>query len=452
MAQQNHSNSFSLPDEANLKQVISDVLAQAKKQGASQAEAGLTVSQGLNVSARMREVETVEMQQDNGLGITVYFGQHKGTASTSNLDPKALSQAVEAACNIAKYTSEDEFSGLADKSLLATEFPDLDLYHPWDIDSEKALQLALECESAALDYDDHIVNSEGAAVDMGQSLSVYGNSNDFLAAQRKTRHSISCSVVAQKDDAMQRDYWYDNARKADLLDTPKHIGIETAKRTLSRLGARKIKTQTAPVLFSAQMARSIISHVFSAINGSSQYRKASFLLDKMGDKIMPDWLSVKEDPFILQGLNSAAYDSEGVATHKNNIIEDGVLNTYLLGSYSARKLGLTSTGHAGGVRNVAVTHGDKNLADLLKTMHTGLYVTELMGQGVNGLTGDYSRGAAGFWVENGELLYPVEEITIAGNLKDMLMNITEIGADVDKRSSLHVGSLLISSMMIAGAE
>ncbi len=449
MSQQN-SNSFLMPDESKLKQIIADVLDQAKLKGATQAEAGLTMSQGLSVSARMREVETIELQQDNGLGITVYFGKHKGTASTSNLDEGAIKATLEAACNIAKYTSEDEFSGLADKELMATEFPDLDLYHPWEIDSEQAMEMALECEAAALDYDKKIINSEGASVDTGISLSIYANSNDFMAAVAKSRHSISCSVVAEHKGAMQRDYWYDTSRIANQLDSVKSIGLQTAERTLKRLNAQKLKTQSSPVLFSAQMARGLINNVFNAISGSSQYRKASFLLDKIDHVILPEWLSIEEKPFIKQGLNSASYDGEGVATKELEIVTNGRLNTYLLSTYSARKLGRQSTGHSGGVRNIRVTHGDKDLTAMLKTLDTGLYVTELMGQGVNTITGDYSRGAAGFWVEKGEVQYPVDEITIAGNLNDMLLQIVEIGADIDLRSSLHMGSLLLESMMIAG--
>lgn len=449
---QHNSNSFLMPDESKLKQIIADVLDQAKIKGASQAEAGLSMSQGLSVSARMREVETIELQQDNGLGITVYFGQNKGTANTSNLDEKAIKATVEAACNIAKYTSEDEFSGLADKALMATEFPDLDLYHPWDVDSEKAMQMALECEAAALDYDSKIINSEGASVDTDVSLSIYGNSHGFMAAQAKSRHSISCSVVAEHEGAMQRDYWYDTSRIASKLDSVTSIGQKTAEQTLKRLNAQKLKTQKAPILYSAEMARGLISHVFGAINGSSQYRKASFLLDKIEQIILPEWLSINENPFIQQGLSSAAFDGEGVATQQSDIITDGRLNTYLLSSYSARKLGRQTTGHSGGVRNISVTHGDKTLQGMLKTLGTGLYVTELMGQGVNTITGDYSRGAAGFWVENGEIQYPVEEITIAGNLNEMLKQIVEIGGDIDLRSSLHIGSLLIENMMIAGGD
>lgn len=449
---QENSSSFLMPDESKLKQMIADVLQQAKKKGATQAEAGLSISQGLSVSARMREVETIEMQQDNGLGITVYFGQHKGTASTSNLDPAALQATIDAACNIAKYTSEDSYSGLADADLMATEFPDLDLFHPWQVDSEQAMKIALECESAALDFDGKIVNSEGASVDTGQSLSVYGNSHGFLAAQARTRHSISCSVVAEHNGSMQRDYWYDVSRLAGQLDSAKDIGIKTAERTLRRLDAQKLKTQTAPILFSAEMARGLIGHVLSAIKGSAQYRKSSFLLGKANELILPEWLSIHENPYLMQGLSSAAYDSEGVATTEKDIVTNGRLNTYLLSSYSARKLNLNTTGHAGGVKNISVTHGDKNLKQMLSTLDKGLYVTELMGQGVNLTTGDYSRGATGFWVENGEIQYPVEEVTIAGNLNELLMRIVEIGADIDTRSSTRLGSLLISEMMIAGGK
>ncbi|MBL7005348.1 MAG: metalloprotease PmbA, partial [Gammaproteobacteria bacterium] len=294
------------------------------------------------------------------------------------------------------------------------------------------------------------VNSEGAGVDSTLSLGVYGNSHGFLAARLKSRHSISCSVVAEHNGAMQRDYWYDSSRIASLMDDPKNIGQIAAQRTVKRLDAQKIKTQTAPVLFSPEMARGLFSNVFSAIGGTSQYRKASFLLDKLDQIILPTWLSINEDPFVLQGLNSASYDGEGVATKVNEIVTSGRLNTYLLSSYSARKLGRRTTGHAGGVRNISISRGEKDLTAMLKTLDNGLFVTELMGQGVNTITGDYSRGAAGFWVENGEIKYPVEEITIAGNLTDMLKGIVEIGADIDKRSSLHVGSLLIEKMMIAG--
>lgn len=450
---QSNSNSFLLPDESKLKQIITDVLQQAADKGATQAEAGLSVSQGLSVSARQREPETIELQQDNGLGITVYFGKNKGTASTSNLDEAAIKKTLEAACNIAKYTSEDEYSGLAEKQFLATEFPDLDLYHPWDIDSGRAMEMALECEQAALEFDSKIANSEGASVDTDVSLSVYGNSHDFIASQKKSRHSISCSVIAEDEKgSMQRDYWYDTSRIANNMSSLQHIGKTAAERTLKRLNARKIKTQESPILFSPEMARGLISNVFKGISGSAQYRKASFLLDKIDQIILPEWLSIEEDPFIQQGLSSSAYDGEGVATKKAKIIDAGRINTYLLSSYSARKLGMQKTGHAGGVRNVSVTHGDKDLSAMLKSLNKGLFVTELMGQGVNTVTGDYSRGAAGYWVENGEIQYPVEEITIAGNLNDMLKQIVEIGADIDLRSSLQIGSLLIENMMIAGSD
>lgn len=450
MPEQNF-NSFCLPDEGKLKQIIADVLAQAKIKGATQAEADLSTSQGLSVSARMREAETIQLQQDNELSISVYFGKNKATASTSNLDKDALKATLEAACTIAKYTSEDEFSGLADGSLMATEFPDLDLFHPWNIDSEQAMKMALECEAVALDYDAKISNSEGGSVDTRVSLSVYGNSHGFIAAQAKSRHSISCSVVAEKDALMQRDYWYDTSIIADRLDTVEQIGKKAAERTLKRLSAQKLTTQTSPILFSNEMAGGIISHIFTAISGTSQYRKASFLLDKIDQIILPEWLSIKENPYVLQGLGSSPYDDEGVTTKAIDIITDGRLNTYLLDSYAARKLGRQSTGHAGGVRNITVSHSDNDLNAMLKTLDTGLYVTELMGQGVNTITGDYSRGAAGFWVEKGEIQFPVEGVTIAANLNTMLKQIVAIGSDIDLRSSLHTGSLLIEKMMIAGA-
>lgn len=448
----NQPNILAFPDAESFKNIVADTLKMARAKGATQAEAVLSVSQGLSVAARMREVETIEHQQDNGLGISVYFGQHKGSASTSNLDPEAIRKSVEAACNIAKYTSEDRCTGLADRDLIATEFRELDLYHPWHITPESAIELALECEAAALDFDPRITNSEGASVDMRAGVSVYGNTYDFLQAQHKTRHSLSCAVIGESNGNMQRDYRYDINRNPDHLSSARAIGEKAAERTVKRLGARKLRTQSAPVLFAPEVARSIIGHFTSAVGGSAQYRKASFLLDMVGAKVFPDFLQLVETPFEKQALGSANFDSEGVAVTQADLVTDGVIQSYLLDSYAARKLGLKSTGHSGGVHNLTLGDTGKSFQDCLKTMHAGLLVTELMGHGVNIVTGDYSRGAAGFWVENGEILYPVEEVTIASNLKDMFMGISEIGDDLDRLGNIRTGSILIDNMTIAGMD
>ncbi len=443
---------LAFPDREELKNIVADTLKMAQQNGATQAEAGLSVSQGLSVATRMRDVETVEHQQDNGLGISVYFGQHKGSANTSNLDSDAVRKTVEAACNIAKYTSEDPCAGLADAELMATEIRSLDLYHPWDISPESVIDLALECEAAALDYDSRIVNSEGASVDMNAGISVYGNSHGFLQAQQKTRHSISCAVVGESDGNMQRDYWYDISRNPDSLSTAHSVGAKAAERTVNRLDAQKLKTQQSPVMLVAELARGLVGHFTSAISGSAQYRKASFLLDARDTQVFPDYFQLVEHPFEPQALSSANYDGEGVAVREGHLVRDGVVQNYLLDSYSARKLGMQTTGHASGVHNLAVNNTGKSFVEMLKTMHRGLLVTELMGHGVNSVTGDYSRGAAGFWVENGEIRFPVEEVTIAANLRDMFKGILEVGTDVDRRGSIFTGSLLINNMTIAGSD
>ncbi len=444
-----NNNSLTESDES-LKNIIADTLQLAKKNGATQAEAGLTVSEGMSVSARMRSVETVEYQKDNGLGISVYFGKHKGTASTSSLDIDSIRKTVEAACNIAKYTSEDPCTGLADAELMASEFVPLDLYHEWNISSDQAIQMALECEAAALDYDDSITNSEGASVDVGKGISVYGNSHGFLQQERKTRHSISCSVVAEDDHGMQRDYWYDVNRKPELLQSVTELGQKAASRTIQRLGAKKLKTGQFPVMYVPEMARGLIGHFNSAISGSAQYRKASFLLDALDTQVFPDFIQLIEQPFKKIALGSANYDAEGVATREQHLVQNGIVQSYLLDSYAARKLGRQTTGHASGVHNLTLNDTGKDFEGCLKLMDKGLLVTELMGQGVSTVTGDYSRGAAGFWVENGEIQYPVEEITIASNLKDMFAGIIEVGTDVDFRSNIQCGSIIIENMTIAG--
>ena len=443
---------LAFPDADSFKNIVADALKLAQANGATQAEAGLSVSQGLSVTARMRAVETIEHQQDNGLGISVYIGQHKGSASTSNLDPQAIQKTVEAACNIAKYTSEDPCAGLADADQLAVQFAELDLYHPWEITPEQVIELVLECENSALDFDSRIVNSEGASVSINAGISVYGNTHGFLQAESKTRHSISCSVVGESDGGMQRDYWYEMSRNPDRLATARSVGLKAAERTVKRLDAQKLKTQQAPVLFVPEMARGLMGHLSSAIGGSAQYRKASFLLDAIDTRIFPGFLQLVEYPFESQALGSANYDSEGVAIKQASLISDGVLQSYLLDSYAARKLGLQTTGHASGVHNLTLQSTGKSFTDCLKTMHRGLLVTELMGHGVNTVTGDYSRGAAGFWVENGEVQFPVEEITIAANLLEMFQGIVEIGDDLDIRGNIRTGSILLENMTIAGAD
>jgi len=448
----NNPDILAFPDSDSLKNIVADTLKLALANGATQAEAGLSVSQGLSVTARMRSVETIEHQQDNGLGISVYIGQHKGSASTSNLDPDAIRKTVEAACNIAKYTSEDSCTGLADASLLANEFVDLDLYHPWEISPEQVIDLVLECENTALDFDPRVVNSDGASVDINSGLSVYGNSHGFLQSESKSRHSISCSVVGESAAGMQRDYWYEISRNPDQLGTARAVGLKAAERTVKRLDAQKLKTRQAPVLFVPEIARGLFGHLGSAIGGSAQYRKASFLLDAVGTCIFPDFLQLTEYPFEPQALGSANYDSEGVAVKEAKLISDGVLQSYLLDSYAARKLGLQTTGHASGVHNLTLQSTGKSFLDCVKTMHQGLLVTELMGHGVNTVTGDYSRGAAGFWVDNGEIQFPVEEITIAANLRDMFQGIVEIGNDLDMRGNIRTGSILLDNMTIAGAD
>jgi len=406
-----------------LKNSVQHLLDEAKEQGASAAEAGLSQENGLSVSARLGEVETIEHHCGQGLGITVYFGQRKGSASTTDLSPESIKETVTAACSIARYTSEDVYAGLPEKELLATEFPDLDLNHPWSISADEAIILAVECEDAARNFHADISNSEGATVNTHQGIHVMGNSLGFLQGYISTRHSLSCSVLAQRGDSMQRDYWYSVARNANNLEAASAIGRKAAERALRRLEGRSLSTRQCPVLYSAEIASGLLSSFISAISGGNLYRKASFLLDAIDTQVFPDFVHIYEQPHLKGALGSSAYDSEGVATKTRDIVSEGILRSYVLGTYSARKLGLRSTGNAGGVRNLTIDSGDLDFQGMLKKLDTGLLVTELMGQGVNILTGDYSRGAAGFWVENGVIQYPVEEITIAGNLKDMLKNI-----------------------------
>ncbi len=433
-----------------LKNIVQDLLDEAKSQGASAAEAGLSQENGLSVSARLGEVETIEHHCGQGLGITVYFGQHKGSSSTSDLSPASIKEAVSAACSIARYTNADEYSGLPEQERLATEFPDLDLNHPWDVSVDAAIELAIECEDAARSYHAEISNSEGASVNTHQGIHVMGNSLGFLQGYQSTRHSLSCSVLAQRGDSMQRDYWYSVSRDAQQLESAVSIGNKAAERAVRRLAGRSLSTRQCPVLYSAEIASGLLSSFIGAISGGNLYRKSSFLLDAIDSQVFPEFVHIHEQPYLIGALGSAAYDGEGVATTARDIVSAGVLRSYVLSTYSARKLGLQSTGNAGGVRNLTIDSGVLDFQGMLKQLGTGLLVTELMGQGVNMVTGDYSRGAAGFWVENGEIQYPVEEITIAGNLKDMLKNIVSVGSDVEYRGNVRTGSILVERMSIAG--
>lgn len=441
--------------QAQLQEMSESVLCLAKVAGASAAEAEISLGFGQNVSVRLGETETIEYNRDKGMSVTVYFGQQKGHASTSDLSSQALQDTVDAACNIARYTAQDEFCGLADAALMAKDIADLDLYHPWDISVEQALEIAKECESAARGVDSRINNSEGASVSAYEGMFAYANSHGFSGGYPSSRHSISCSVIAEADDGMQRDYWYSNARSADDLDSAQAIGRLAGERTVRRLGCRRVKTAQVPVLFEAPLASGLISSLVSAISGGSLYRKSSFLLDSLGKQVMSPIVNIEEMPHLKHGLASAAFDNEGVATSPRSLIEKGVLQGYMLSSYSARKLGMTTTGNAGGNHNLIVSHarGDASRLDfngLLKVMGTGLLVTELLGHGLNMVTGDYSRGAAGFWVENGVIAYPVEEITIAGNMQQMFQQIIGIGSDVLAQGSKQTGSILIERMTVAG--
>ncbi len=436
-------------DMDRLAQLAEDVIRRARAAGASQAEVAASTETGLSVNVRLGEVETVEHTRDRGFGLTVYFGQRKGTASTADLNEDSIQATIDQACAIARFTEEDPAAGLADPSLMATEFPDLDSWHPWTIDTPQAIELGQRIEAAGRAHQG-ITNSDGATVQAGHSLSVYANSHGFVGRERGTRHSLSVSLIAEDGNGMQRDYWYDSARApGDLMDA-QALGDKAAERTLARLDARSLSTRQCPVLFAPEMARGLIGHLVSAVSGGALYRQASFLLDHAGRQIMPSWMNIVERPRMPRGQASAAFDGEGVATAERPLIENGVLARYILGSYSARKLGLSTTGNAGGIHNLVVAPGQDDFAGMLKRMGTGLLVTEVMGQGVSTITGDYSRGAAGFWVENGEIAYPVEEITIAANLREMFAGIVAVGADVDRRSHILTGSILLERMTVAG--
>ena len=433
-----------------LRELVALAVDTARKSGASASEAALSRTAGLDVNVRLGEVETIEHTRDHSLGVTVYFGHGKGSASSTDFRPSAVRETVEAACRIARHTAQDEFAGLADPGRMAVDPPDLDLFHPWEITPDEAISLALEAETAARDHDPRITNSDGASVSKHDGDYVYGNSHGFLEGCSSSRNSLSCVVIAEDPSGMQRGYWYSTARDPDRLEPASRIGETAARRTIRRLGARKLDTRNAPVLYEADVARGVIGHFVSAVRGPNLYRKASFLVDRLGERVMAGHLRIHEQPHLRGALASAAFDGEGVETAPRDLVTGGVLRGYVLDSYSARKLGVPTTGNAGGVHNLTVEPGSKSFEALLAEMGTGLLVTELMGMGVNVVTGDYSRGAAGFWVEGGEIAWPVEEITIAGNLADMFLGIREVGADVDARGAIRTGSLLVDRMTIAG--
>jgi PmbA protein len=435
-----------------LQQVVSSAIAQARTAGASAADADASIQKGLTVTVRMGEVDTIEYHRDRGMAVTVYFGHRKGSASTADLRAAAVSLTVAKACAIARHTASDECAGLAEPESMAREFPDLDLDHPWNLEPEQAVEIARECEAAGLAVDARLTNSEGASLSTHRGVRVFGNSHGFLAGYPSTSHSLSCALLAQHGSDMQRDYWYSLARDATDLQPGPLIGRRAGERALARLGARRLGTRRAAVLFSPEMARGLYSHLIGAIRGTSQYRRASFLLDAAGQLILPPFLQMQERPHLARALASGNFDAEGVATRDRDLVRDGVLDGYVLGSYSARKLGLKTTGNAGGVHNLLVgaPQASHDFAGLLAHMGSGLYVTELMGQGVNGVTGDYSRGASGFWIENGAIAYPVHEITIAGNLRDMYRAIVALGTDVDTQGSIRCGSAVVEGMTIAG--
>jgi PmbA protein len=437
--------------QQELEALVRMALDEAVAQGVDQAEVAASHDLGLSATARLGDVENLEYTNDRGLGITVYKNNCKGNASTSDISPDAVREAVLKACAFATYTAEDQHSGLADADLMCTEVLDLDLDYAWAIDSTAAIAMAIDCEKSGLEYDARINNSEGATVATNRSARAYGNTHGFIGSYTKSSHSMSCVVLAGESGDMQRDYYYSTARDPGDLESASHIGEMAAKRTVSRLGARKIKTTKIPVLFTPELARGFIGHAIGAIAGGAQYRRASFLLDAVGEKIFPDFVSVQERPHLAKGMSSASYDGEGVATYDRDIVTDGVLAAYVLGSYSARRLGLQTTANAGGTQNLIVPGNSGDLDSLIKEMGTGLIVEELIGQGVNAVTGDYSRGVVGQWVENGEIQHPVHEVTIAGNLRDLYKRIAAIGNDPDLRGGIRCGSLLVEEMTVAGS-
>lgn len=436
---------------AELEKLVSLALDEARKLGVDQAEVAASQDSGLSTTARLGDVESLEFTSDRGLGITVFKNSRKGNASTSDISSAAIRETVAKACSFAALTAPDPHSGLADAELMAKNIVDLDLDHPWTLSADDAIAMAIDAENAAVKHDSRISNSEGGTVATNRSSRVYGNTHGFIGGYSRTSHSITAVVLAESEGTMQRDYHYTASRVPDDLESPRHVGKTAAQKTLARLDAIKIKTTNAPVLFVPELARGFIGHAIGAISGGAQYRKSSFLLDAVGETIFPGNLHILERPHLPRAMSSRAFDAEGVATYDRDIVKDGVLQGYVLSSYSARRLGLTSTANAGGVQNLLIPGQDKDRAALIREMQTGFIVEELIGQGVNPVTGDYSRGAVGHWVENGEIQHAVHEVTIAGNLRDLYPRIVAVGNDQDARSGIRCGSLLIEEMTIAGA-
>lgn len=440
----------SAPDTDTLCSLIAQLLDEGRAHGATAAEASIDTGSGLAVTVRLGEVETIEHHRDKVLGVTVYIGKQKGSASTSDLSERAIADTVQAACAIARYTQEDANAGLVEPELMAKTIPDLDLHHPWDLAPDEAIGLAETCETEARTLDARINNSEGATVNTHRGQHVYGNTTGFLGAWSWTGHSIECTVIAEDASGMQRDSWYSVARDPRELQSAGSVGRRAGQRTVRRLGAKRLSTRNVPVVFEAEVAKSLFAHFTSAISGGNLYRKSSFLLDHLGRQVFAPHIRIHEQPHLKKALGSAPFDNDGVATRARDIIKDGILQGYLLSAYSARKLGMQTTGNAGGVHNLTVDPGECDLPGILQMMDTGLLVTDLMGFGVNLVTGDYSRGATGFWVKRGTIQFPVEEITIAGNLRDMFLQLVEVGSDVDTRGNIRTGSVLIEHMTIAG--
>jgi PmbA protein len=435
----------------DIEDIVRLVLDEATIQGVDQAEAAASHDIGLGATARLGSVENLEYTNDRGVGVTVFCGKRKGSASTSDFSLDALRETVKKACAFARFTEEDPCAGLADADRMETQIPDLDLAHAWALDSEEAIRIAIESEDAARSFDKRVSNSEGATVSTNSGIRAYGNTHGFLASYAKSSHSISCVVIGEQDGDMQRDYHYTAARDPLELEAAKRVGEIAAKRATDRLGARKVKTCKAQVLFAPEIARGFIGHAIAAAAGGAQYRRASFLLDAAGEQVFPQFLQIHERPHIAKAMASVPYDAEGVAARDRDLVVDGVLQGYILGSYSARRLGLETTGNAGGAHNLIVPGSSGDLKSLTRDMGTGLLVHELIGQGVNPVTGDYSRGAAGFWVENGEIAFPVHEVTIAGNLRNLYRRILATGNDLDPRGGIRCGSILVAEMAIAGA-
>jgi PmbA protein len=445
------TNTNALSDNRDeLSDIIDSVLTQAKEMGASAAEADIGTGAGLSANVRKGEVDKLEYERDKGLSITVFIDGQKGNSSTSDFSAEALTQSVKAAVSIAKHASRDDCAGLVEPELMAKDVPDLDLYHPWSISPEAAIDLAIECEKAAFAYDKRITNSDGSVVSTYSGINLYGNTNGFNNGWHWSSHTIDCTVIAEDANGMQRDGWYSKTRDFNELQSIKDISQEAARRTVSRLGSRKLSTRQVPVIFEAPVASGLFSAFITAISGGSLYRRASFLLDKKGEQVFADHINIREQPHIKKALGSAPFDNDGVATREREIIKNGILEDYILSGYSARKLGLQTTGNAGGVHNLVIEPGENDLQQLIKEMNTGLLITDMIGFGVNQVTGDYSRGASGFWIENGEIAYPVEEITVAGNLIEMYKNIIAIGNDVDPRGNVLTGSVMMDAMTVAG--